>query len=733
MALARRILTAVGLLGAAVTAAAQETLPDGARAKSVRIVRVASPPVIDGVLDDEAWQLAARLEDLHEVQPTEYAPASERTVVYLMYDSDALYIGARLYDREPSEITARILRQGEQVFGDDWFSVILDPFHDRRSGYRFLTNPNGLRQEGLYQNVSDEQWDWQGIWYTASTVDEQGWVTEIAIPFKTLSFDPGNDTWGINFRRAIARRDERTGWVSRHRNSDPSTSGTVVGLQGLEQGRGLDVVPSASFTTRRRLRQDDPSTPAVEADFATDDFEPSLDLFYKITPSLTAALTVNTDFSSTDVDDRQVNLTRFDLFFPEKRDFFLQDADIFEFGGLQGNGRPFFSRRIGLSDDGEPIELTVGGKVTGRLGRWNIGALSVRQDGVGAAIPADNATVARASANLLAESSVGMILTEGRPGRSADNSLAGVDFLYRNSRLPGGKLVEVNAWRQESDTQNTGGNDDSAYGVRVAMPNNSGVRGDFVLTKLGEHFDPGLGFLNNPGVKSLRFSTEYTHRPAEGRWRSISGGYEAERTELLTGELQSQAVEYQLIALESRLGDALSLQYEAEQEALDEDFEISDGVVIGQGRYSFGNTRVSFETADQRRVWAEVDYQTGAFFDGDRTEISAEINWRPSGRLRTGFAYEFNDIRLPAGDFVTRLVEFRADVAFSSKLSWVTRIQYDNVSEVMGVNMRLHWIPEAGHEAFLVLNHDLEDRDLDNRFRSEAAEAAIKYSYTFRF
>jgi hypothetical protein len=730
----RRFLTAVGLFGAAaVPAAAQETVPDGAREKSVRIVRVASPPVIDGVLDDEGWQLAARLEDLHEIQPTEYAPATERTVVYLMYDSDALYIGARLYDREPSEITARILRQGEDVFGDDWFSVILDPFHDRRSGYRFLTNPNGLRQEGLYQNISEEQWDWQGIWYTASTVDEQGWVTEIAIPFKTLSFDPGNDTWGINFRRAIARRDERMGWVSRNRNSDPSTSGAVVGLQGLEQGRGLDVVPSASFTTRRTLRRDDPSTPAVEADLSSDDFDPSLDLFYKLTPSLTAALTVNTDFSSTEVDDRQVNLTRFDLFFPEKRDFFLQDADIFEFGGLPANGRPFFSRRIGLSDDGEPIDLTVGGKVTGRLGRWNIGVLSVRQDGIGTLFPADNATVARASANLLEESSVGMILTEGRPGSSADNSLAGVDFLYRNSRLPSGKLVEINAWRQQSDTEDNAGSDDSAYGLRVAMPNNSGWRGDFLFTKLGEHFDPGLGFLNRSGVKSLRFSTEYTHRPSEGRWRSILGGYEAERTELLTGELQSQAVEYQLIALESRLGDVLSLQYEAEQEALDEDFEISDGIVIREGRYSFGNTRVSLETADQRRVWAELDYQTGEFFDGDRTEISAEINWRPSGRLRTGLAYELNDIRLPAGDFVTRLVGFRADVAFSSKLSWVTRIQYDNVSEVMGVNMRLHWIPEAGREAFLVLNHDLEDRDLDNRFRSEAAEAAIKYSYTFRF
>jgi hypothetical protein len=714
-------LTALAAVLAAERSLAQEPLPAGAGEKSVRIVRAATPPVIDGVLDEDAWQLASQVEDLHEIQPTEYAPASERTVVYLLYDDDAIYIGARLYDRDPSQITARILRQGEEVFGDDWFSVMLDPFHDRRSGYRFMTNPNGLRQEGLFQNISEEQWDWEGIWYTASTIDDQGWVTEIAIPFKTVSFNPQNDTWGINFRRAIARRDERTGWVSRNRNSDPSTSGSVEGLVGLEQGLGLDVVPSLSVSERRPF----------DGTAATTDTDPSLDVFYKLTPSLTSALTINTDFSATEVDDRQVNLTRFGLFFPEKRDFFLQDADIFEFGGLEQNGRPFFSRRIGLSDDGEPIDLRVGGKLTGRVGRWNIGALSVRQDEF-EALPGDNATVARASANLLEESSVGMIVTEGNPGQTVDNSLVGADFLYRNSRLAGGKLVEVNAWAQESDSDGVTA-DQSAYGVGIGMPNNTGWRGGLAFNSLGEGFNPGLGFLNRPGVRTLYLSTAYTHRPAEGLLRAIAGGYEAERIELIDGELQSQVVEYQLFALESRVGDELDLQYEAEQEQLDEDFEIYDGIIIPLGHYSFSNTRLSFNTADQRKVWGGFGYQFGEFFDGDRTEISAEISWRPSGRLRTGFGYELNDIELPQGSFVTRLVEFRTDVAFSSKLSWVTRIQYDNVSELMGVNLRLHWVPEAGREGFFVINHNLEDFDLDNRFHSALSEASVKFSYTFRF
>jgi hypothetical protein len=350
---------ALGLWLAAGKGVAQPDIVYGGQEKSVRITRAASPPVIDGVLDDAVWANAAAIDDMHEVQPTEYAEASERTIVYLLYDDDALYVAARLYDREPGKVTDRILRQGEQVFGDDWFSVIIDPFHDRRSGYRFLTNPNGLRQEGLYQNVSDTQWEWQGIWYAAGSVDDEGWVTEIAIPFKSISFDPSNDTWGINFRRAIARRDERIAWVSRNRNTDPSTSGIAVGFEGLQQGMGLDVVPSVSVKSERSF---DPGGSDSE-------WDPSLDVFYKVTPGITSALTINTDFSATEVDDRQVNLTRFGLFFPEKRDFFLQDADIFEFGNLDENGRPFFSRSIGLSSSGDPVDLNIGGDAVQRTSR----------------------------------------------------------------------------------------------------------------------------------------------------------------------------------------------------------------------------------------------------------------------------------------------------------------------------------------------------------------------------
>jgi hypothetical protein len=265
------------------------------------------------------------------------------------------------------------------------------------------------------------------------------------------------------------------------------------------------------------------------------------------------------------------------------------------------------------------------------------------------------------------------------------------------------------------------------------MPNNSGWRGGVRFSKLGEEFDPGLGFLNRPGVNQLNFGTQYTHRPREGLFRSVLSGYNAERIESLDGDLQSQLVRYRLIELENRVGDQFMLEHRAEQEQLYEPFEINDGVIIPVGHYTFDAPRVYVQTADQRKVWGKAAYQTGDFYDGERTEIMGGVNWRPSGRFRGGLEYTFNDIALPEGDFITRLVSLQANVAFSSKLSWTTRIQYDNVSEYMGVNMRLHWIPEAGREAFLVLNHNLEDFDLDNRFHSAMAEATARFSYTFRF
>src|SRR5688572_31375577 len=299
-----------------------------------------------------------------------------------------------------------------------------------------------MRSEALFRSKDRQNWDWEGIWDAAARIDGEGWTAEVAIPLKTLSFDPARDAWGLNFTRWHGVDSEQFGWMSYNRTQDLSRTGLVTGLAGLNQGRGLDIVPGLRTGATRNHETDE------EDDF----LEPSLDVFWKITPSLTAALTLNPDFAGTTADTRQINLTRFDLFFPEQRAFFLQDSDIFEFGRLEEeSGIPFFSRRIGLDDDGEPLTLDAGLKLAGRAGPVSVGVLGVRQD---AAVGQESVDlfVGRIARSVLEESSIGAIVTSGNPDATVDNNLAGVDFQYFNTRIGEDRIIEATAWFQQTDT-----------------------------------------------------------------------------------------------------------------------------------------------------------------------------------------------------------------------------------------------------------------------------------------
>lgn len=405
----------------------QASLPTNA-VRQFRAVRVEQPPVIDGIIDDAVWQQANVITDFHQTRPGNGTPTSERTEVYVVYDDDALYVAARMFDSEPGLISAPVIRHGQGMPSDDRLVVILDPFNTGSAGYRFETNLNAARHDSLYTSVTSFSLDWNTIWDVATSVDGESWIAELEIPFKSIPFDPAIETWGFNFGRAIRRRGEEMAWVSQNRTYNPSVSGQMTGISGISKGVGLDLVPSLSVNRRREY---DPATKETNT-------EPSLDAFYRITPSLNAALTINTDFSATEVDNRQVNLTRFNLFFPEKRDFFLNDSDLFQFGNIGGmaggneatslgsreNARPFFSRRLGLSESGAPVDINYGGRISGRVGRWNIGTLAIRQDEF-AAVDASDLFVTRVSANVLEDSGIGFIYTNGDPGSNIDNSVVG--------------------------------------------------------------------------------------------------------------------------------------------------------------------------------------------------------------------------------------------------------------------------------------------------------------------
>ena len=543
---ARSLVTAALCLAAAAAAAEVAEPPR----KFVRAVRVDAPPVLDGVLDDSAWQEAAFVEDFHIVVSNEFGTPGERSRVYIAFDADNLYFAARFWDSKPDTIVAKVLSKRDASFGEDGFSITLDPYDQARAGYMFDVNPNGMRSEAIYTDTDRQNWDWEGIWNAAAQIDGEGWTAEVAIPLKTLSFDPAHDAWGVNFTRWHGADNEQFGWVSYNRNQNLSRTGSVTGLADLNQGHGLDVVPGLRAGATRDYAADE------EDEF----LEPSLDAFWKITPSLTAALTLNPDFSGTTADTRQINLTRFDLFFPEQRAFFLQDSDIFEFGRLEEeSGIPFFSRRIGLDDDGEPLTLDAGLKLAGRAGPVSVGVLGVRQD---AAVGQESVDlfVGRIARNVLEESSVGVIVTSGNPDPRVDNSLAGVDFRYLNTRLGDNRSIEATAWYQQTDTEGVSG-DDAAYGFSFAVPNSDGWNGELVHKVIEENYFPALGFASRTDFEATFAGLGYTWRP-ENHWiRRVESKIGAEFVDAINGSDRSREVELQLVEVENQAADYLTLTH----------------------------------------------------------------------------------------------------------------------------------------------------------------------------
>jgi hypothetical protein len=706
------------------------------QSKRIDAFMVDEPPVLDGVLDDNAWAFGAVISDLYQVTPEEFSPPSEDSQIYVVYTKDALYVGARFYDREPDKIGALVLRQGDFSWGEDTITVMVDPLNKGRSGYAFDLTANGIRNQALYQNVTKQNWSWQGIWHGEARLDDQGWTAEIEIPFKTLSFDPSNDVWGLNVGRYIGRKTEQIGWRSRNRDMNPSAFGEMTGMSGAEKGIGLDVVPSARVSQKKDF----------EADVSSDSVEPAIDVFYKLTSSLTASLTVNTDFSGTSADARQINLTRFGLFFPEQRIFFLQDTDIFEFGQIGGqefedrstlsqvereSGRPFFSRRIGLSGGGETIPIDYGGKITGRAGEWEIGALGIRQEPF-QTLGASDLFVARVSRNIFEESSWGFIVTSGDPDSDFDNTLAGVDFRYLNTRLPSGSTLEGAVWYQQSDTEGVEG-DDAAYGISLSVPSAEGLRYGIAYKELQENYYPALGFVNRTNVRDLTADIGYTWFPQGGPIQRAFSGVDYQRIETLENQLQSQLISIRALEIVNGSGDSIEFNYQLIDEVLDAPFEVSEGVIIPVGEYTFDQYCINIGTGEHRRIALEGFYCGGEFYDGDISAPGAEINWRPNEHFRFGFGYQLSDIDLPYGSFTTKLASFRADVAFTNTLYWENILQYDNVSYGLGLNSIFRWVPRAGREVLLVVNREFIDYTRDRTFTSVTGDITFKFGYTFRF
>lgn len=694
---------------------------------SLEIKRTDVAPVIDGVMSETAWDNAAVIPELIQVEPVEGGTPTEETEVRIMHDGTSLFVGIKCFDSEPDKIIAKQLVEDVDMQSDDRINLVFDTFHDRRNAFFFQMNAAGARSEARIENSSKFRREWDGVWNGRTSIHAKGWTAEFFIPFQTLSFDPDSDTWGLDIERLVRRKNERLRWA----NISQSRSivrvgdlGMLTGIKDAKQGLGLDVKPSLAVT--HEWTRD-----AKDKDVFID---PSLDVFYRVTPSLQALLTLNTNFADDDVVARQTNITRFSLFFPETRDFFLRDAGIFEFGGLdQENGIPFFSRRIGIAPDGRPVDLEAGVKLTGTAGRWNIGMLAVQLDdhdppGVGGEIDRNEAYVGRLSYNVLDESRIGVMFTHGDPTTDEDNTVAGLDARYRNSRLFGNQIITANAWFQNSWTPDTDG-DEAAFGFEVEYPNDR-INFLFGAREIQENFRPALGFVNRTDIRQYTGNFRLRKRYA-GRLRTMDTGIETELFTDTDDELRSRRLRWNVLALQSSLGDNLTFNVENNTEKLIADFEIARGVTIAPGEYTFTQGGFLLESAQARLVALDLEIQVGDFYDGEILNVDSEIEFRPSPHFFFAFGHEYIDANLPEGDFNVHLSTVRLNLILNPNVSWTNFVQYDNVSDSAGINSRLRWIVTPGNELVLVWNqgYAVEDGDVN----ATLTQVTSKVEWTFRF
>ena len=726
-------LAAAGLL-LSTTLAAQA--PDAR--PSLRAGALPAGIVLDGRLDEAAWGAADSITNLTELEPREGGVPAGRTVVRVLAAPDALVFGIDARYADPGGVVS-FARQRDAAFdSEDHVRLVLDTFLDGRSGYVFAVNAHGARYDALVAGGGeDENADWDAVWEAATARTPTGWSAEVRIPVRSLVFGRGLTTWGFNVQRRVQRLQETDRWASPQRDyavTQTSRAGLLTGLPSFALGLGLGVRPSLTAGAGE-------SGPGARLRGRA---EPSLDATQRLGTNLLASLTLNTDFAETEVDTRRTNLTRFPLFFPEKRTFFLEGADVFEFGlGLGTDVVPFFSRRIGLFE-GREVPLRAGLKLNGRARGTSLGALAVRTgevDGLlpdstrGALVPDATLGVVRVRQNLLRESSAGVIATFGDPQGRNGSSLAGADFTYQTSHFRGDKNFLVGVWGLAMGREGLAG-DRTAAGFKVDYPNDLW---DVALSfkRIGDGFQPSLGFVPRAGVNITSLSVEYSPRPDWGWVRQMFYELGAQYVTDLSGRWQSYRVFTAPVNWRLESGDRFEANWVPVGERLEEPFEVADGVAIPAGAYRWTRYRLEAGTAAKRRLSGQASWWFGGFYDGSLHQFELEAAWHPSPLVTLELEGERNVGRLPAGDFTADLVGTRLRLNVSPDLQLNGFVQYDTESRSVGANTRLRWSFSPLGDLFVVYSHNL--RELDDadtgirRWRRESTQLLVKVAYTLRY
>ena len=687
---------------------------------TVRAVRLDVPIVMDGLLTEPVYREVPAITGFIQQEPVEGQPATERTEAWIFFDDENIYISARCWQSRMDQVVANEMRRDE-IFRNDNFAIVFDTFHDQRTGVLFRTSPIGALMEMEFTEEPTFNLDWNTVWDVRTAYFDGGWTVEFVIPFRSLRYPAGvGRSWGINLGRTVLSKNERSfltlipASLSSRGFTTAAYAGNLVGLEVPDESINIDVKPYAISGLTSDFSTPSPLENQLSGDAG-------VDVKYKITQSLTADFTVNTDFAQVEVDEQQVNLTRFSLFFPEKREFFLEGKGLFEFAGGRGfsgggssayqRGRQvtntpvlFFSRRIGL-ENGRVIPIRGGGRLTGKVGPYSIGALNIQTEGDGTIdLPSTNYSVLRIKRDVLRRSSVGGVFT----GRSASqvsqgsNQAYGVDgvFTFYDN-------VNLNAYLAKTQTAGLVGDDLSYRG----QFNYAGDRYGLQLEQLsvGANFNPEIGFVRRSDFRRSFGSARFS--PRLRRWESVrklsweaSLDYTTDGAGLLETRVQSG-----IFGIEFESSDEFFVDHSLNYEFLKAPFEISPGISIPVGGYEFNNTRLGYAFGPQRLFSGNASVEYGTFFGGDKTSVTLI---RPRVEITPQVSLEpimsLNWLDLPQGKFSTTLVSSRVTYTLTPRFFVGALVQYNSSGRSVGTNARLRWEYQPGSELFVVYT---EERD----------------------
>lgn len=703
--------------------------------------RVAAAPVLDGdVLGEDVWQQAEPLTGFSQQQPFEGRPSSERTEVRLIFTSDTLFVGVVCYDREPGAIIVSDSRRDSPLIETDSFAMILDTYLDRQNGFVFGTNPAGIEYDGQVTNegqggggLSASQMqasgsgggfnvNWDGAWQVRARISDIGWTAEFAIPFKTLRFPQGTDqVWGVNFQRNIRRRNERAFWAPVPRQYDLNRVSLARPVSGIQVPalRNLKITPYAlGDATQSGPR---PAARRLLGDLGGD-------LKYSLTPSLALDATVNTDFAQVEVDEQQINLDRFSLFFPEKRPFFLENAGLFSVGN-PGEVDLFFSRRVGLSGSGEAIQILGGGRVSGKAGRFNVGLLDMQTDAF-RSTPSNNFAVARVSRDLPNRSSFGGLIVN----RQGMGDRAKPDDYSRTFALDGkvgiGQNTVLSSFVARTRTPGVTTGRQYAYNVR-SRTNLLRVDIEAGYQEVGERFNPEVGFLSRAGYRKpdLRIMTRFRPRNLLGlhelrphlTYRSFwtFDGFQETGYTHIDNHWQFRN------AYEVHTGMNLTV------EGVRAPFEIYPGVVVPPGTYRHAEAQPVLITNQGAPLSLDVRAYIGGFFGGHRVTVNPTVRARVRDALTAELSYSRNDVSLPGGTFETNLVRARVSYSFTTRAFAQALVQYNDRADLWSMNLRLGWLQAANTGLFIVYNDTRYLYDLLERPERTDRSLVVKFSRMF--